>query len=52
MKKQLVRVLATGRKAVVEQVAVVNKIRYYIDCSRPERIYTDLEIRYLRSKTL
>jgi hypothetical protein len=50
MNKQLVRVLATGRKAVVEQVAVVNKVRYYIDCSRTERVYTDLEIRPIRTR--
>lgn len=42
--KELARVLATGRKIVVEQVATVNKVPYFIEVNHPERVFTLYEI--------
>lgn len=42
--KELARVLATGRKVMVQQVAAVNKVPYYVEVSNPERVYTKHEL--------
>lgn len=48
--KELVRVIATGNKAVVQLVTYVNKVPYYIDVNRPNRVYTAYEIRKINNK--
>lgn len=48
--KELVRIIATGNKAVVQLVAHVNKVPYYIDVNRPNRVYTAYEIRKINNK--
>lgn len=43
-KQKLVRNLYTGYKMVVEFVAIVNKVSYYVNVDNPENVYTELEI--------
>lgn len=45
---KLMKVLATGRKVVVQYVAKVNNVRYYVQANRPERVYTSLEVRDIK----
>ena len=43
-KQKLVRNIRTGYKMVVEFVAIVNKVAYYVNVDNPENVYTELEI--------
>ena len=42
--KEIVKLIPTGRKILVEQVAYVNKIPYFVEGNNPEKVYTLLEI--------
>jgi len=42
--RELAKVLATGRKIVVEKVGVVNKVTYYAEYGNPEKVYTNYEL--------
>ena len=42
--KELARVLATGRKVMVQQIVAINKVPYYVEVSNPERVYTKYEL--------
>lgn len=42
--KELVKLIPSGRKVMVEQVAFVNKIPYFVEVNNPDRVYTLLEI--------
>lgn len=42
--KELAKVLSTGRRVMVQQVAIVNKIPYYVEVGKPERVYTKHEL--------
>lgn len=50
MSQKLVKLVSTGRKTLVEYVATVNKIPYFIEVNRPDRVYTASEIRELKKK--
>ena len=42
--KEIVKLIPSGKKILVEQVAFVNKIPYFVEVNSPERVYTLLEI--------
>ena len=42
-KQKLVRNILTGYKMVVEFVAIVNKVSYYVNVDNSDDIYTELE---------
>jgi hypothetical protein len=42
--KEIVKLIPSGKKILVEQVAFVNKIPYFVEVNNPERVYTLLEI--------
>lgn len=44
---KLVKHMNTGRKILVDYVADVNKVPYYVESAKPYRVYTALEIREL-----
>lgn len=46
--EKLVKNIFTGKKMLVEYVAIVNKIKYYVEVNNPDRVHTQLEIRELK----
>ena len=47
--KQLVKTFS-GKKVMVEFVALVNKVAYYVQANNPDIVYTALEVRKIRTK--
>ena len=46
--EKLVKNIFTGRKLLIEYVATVNKVKYYVEVNNPDRVHTQLEIRELK----
>ena len=49
MNGQWVKVFATKKRVLVERVARVNKINYYVEVNDPEVVYTEKEIYKINS---
>lgn len=45
--EKLVKNIFTGKKVLVEYIATVNKVKYYVEVNNPDRVHTQLEIREL-----
>ena len=39
--KEIVKLIPTGRKILVEQVAYVNKVPYFVEVNNPEKVYME-----------
>lgn len=46
--EKLVKNIFTGKKVLVEYVATINKVKYYVEVNNPDRVHTQLEIRELK----
>lgn len=46
--EKLVKNIFTGKKVLIEYVATINKVKYYVEVNNPDRVHTQLEIRELK----